>query len=132
MNDSNEQAQERYFQAAASWDADSRNAERLSLKRYKALGIGAVVFAAIMGVAVTTLLPLKEFVPIIIRVENATGAYDVKPAGEKLDVGESRNEKIVISDVARYIKAREGFTRGEAEENYKMVYLMSCGTQRAE
>ena len=33
MNDSNEQAQERYFQAAASWDADSRNAERLSLKR---------------------------------------------------------------------------------------------------
>ena len=54
MNDSNEQAQERYFQAAASWDADSRNAERLSLKRYKALGIGAVVFAAIMGVAVTT------------------------------------------------------------------------------
>lgn len=83
-----------------SRDADSGNAERLSLKRYKALGIGAVVFAAIMGVAVTTLLPLKEFVPIIIRVENATGAYDVKPAGEKLDVGESRNEKIVISDVA--------------------------------
>lgn len=38
----------------------------------------------------------------------------------------------MISDVARYIKAREGFTRGEAEENYKMVYLMSCGTQRAE
>ena len=68
MNDSNEQAQERYFQAAASWDADSRNAERLSLKRYKALGIGAVVFAAIMGVyASTSLRAAKDLAALLAR-----------------------------------------------------------------
>lgn len=121
-----------YFEQSASWDEDQRAKERLTLKRYKAMGISAVVFAGIMGASVFTLLPLKQFIPVVIRVDNGTGAYDAKVAGEVLDIGERRNEKIIISDVTRYMKAREGFTRGEAEENYKTAYLMSCGAQRAE
>lgn len=121
-----------YFEAAASWDEDQREKERLTLKRYRAMGICAIVFAGLMGGSVMTLLPLKQFIPVVIRVDNGTGAYDTKVAGETLDIGERRNEKIIISDVTRYLKAREGFTRGEAEENYKTAYLMSCGAQRAE
>ena len=124
--------QEKYFEAAAAWDEDRREQDRLAVKRFKAIAISSIVFAGIMGLAVTSLLPFKEFVPVVIRVDNGTGAYDTKVAGESLQVGESRNEKIIISDVTRYIKAREGFTRGEAEENYKTVYLMSCGLQRSE
>ncbi len=133
MNDlDRKSAEDEYFKAAASWDEDRRHQDRMAVKRYKAVAISAVGFAAIMGLALTALLPFKQFVPAVIRVDNATGAYDVKVAGESLDAGDKRNEKIIISDVTRYIKAREGFTRGEAEENYKTVYLMSCGLQRAE
>ena len=124
--------EDKYFDAAAGWDEDRREAERLNLKRYKALAICAVVFAGLMGASVFTLLPLTKFVPVVIRVDNGTGAYDAKVAGETLDIGEKRNEKIIISDVTRYMKAREGFTRGEAEENYKTAYLLSCGSQRTE
>lgn len=127
-----EQRNAGYFNDAESWDKDARERDKLTLKRYKATTTLAVGFAAIMGLAVSVLVPLTHFVPVVIRVDNNTGAYDTKVAGETLDVGESRNEKIIISDVTRYIKAREGFTRGEAEENYKSVYLMSCGRQRAE
>ena len=120
------------YKAALDWDADRREADRLSLKRYKAIAITGFGSAVLMGVSLVALLPLKEFVPTVIRVDNATGAYDVKTAGANLDVGDSRNEKIIISDVTRYIKAREGFSRGEAEESYRTAYLLSCGAQRTE
>jgi len=121
-----------HFNASSSWDADKREQQDLALRRWRAAGIICAAAAVLMGVSVATLIPLKQFIPAVIRVDNATGAYDVVVGGEKLEINASRNEKIIISDVTRYIKAREGFSRGEAEENYKSVYLMSCGVQRAE
>jgi type IV secretion system protein VirB8 len=123
---------ETYFDAATDWDADKRAQKDLELKRWRAGGLVGFGAAVLMGVSVATILPFKQFIPVVIRVDNITGAYDAVAAGEKLEINDSRNEKIIISDVTRYIKAREGFSRGEAEESYKSVYLMSCGIQRAE
>ncbi len=121
-----------FFKSAVSWDTQQRIQDQQKVVLYKRVAIGAVVFAALMGTCVTALIHMKTIVPAVIRVDNGSGRYDVRVAGENLNVGDSKNEKILISDVTRYIKAREGFTRAEAEENYKQVYLMSCGVQRSE
>jgi len=125
-------AKEHYFAAAIDWDESQR--QRLidsnALKTKIAWASGIV--AGLSVLSITFLLPLKQFVPITIRVDNLTGHYDTGAAGERLNMADQRNEKIMINDLARYIRAREGFTRGEAEFNYKTAYLMSCGRVRAD
>ena len=134
MSEKNEQDKQlnEFFNTAVSWDKQKRLDDEKKVRTYKRVAIGAVAFAALMGTCVTALIHMKTIVPAVIRVDNASGRYDVRVTGESLNVGDSKNEKILISDVTRYVKAREGFTRAEAEENYKQVYLMSCGIQRAE
>ncbi|CAA2109758.1 virB8 family protein [Variovorax paradoxus] len=121
-----------YFAAAVDWDAQ----RRLDLERRAARSTGIAWVCAVLSglsmLSVSVLLPLKQFVPAVIRVDNATGAYDVQAPGELVRVGLARDQKILLSDVARYVLAREGFTRGEAETNYRTAYLMSCGPVRGE
>lgn len=123
---------ETYYATALDWDSQ----RSIELER-RALRSGRIAWACgiLCGLSVLSLcvlLPLKEFVPAVIRVDNATGAYDVQAPGEIISAGRDRDQKILLSDVARYVLAREGFTRGEAEANYKTGYLMSCGPVRAE
>ena len=124
--------QERYFVKAMDWDTQ----QRLGLERRAALSArvawGCGILCAISVLSVSVLLPLKQIVPAIIRVDNATGAYDVQVPGETARLDRDRDQKIVLSDVARYVLAREGFTRGEAEANYRTAFLMSCGPVRAD
>ncbi|RYX88831.1 MAG: hypothetical protein EOO28_35040 [Comamonadaceae bacterium] len=121
-----------YFAKAIDWDSQSRlDLERRASRNAK-IAWACGILCGLSVLSVTVLLPLKQFVPAIIRVDKATGAYDVQTPGETVEVGRDRDQKIVLSDVARYVLAREGFTRGEAEANYKTAYLMSCGPVRAE
>ena len=121
-----------YFAQAQSWDSDERARDKKMVRIAWIVAGVAIAFAAVRGVANTALVLTKDIVPIPIRIDNASGAYDVAPVGELLKIGEKRNEKIIVSDVSRYVKAREGFSKAEAEDRYKTVYLMSCGNQRSE
>lgn len=125
-------SKEIYFARAIDWDTQSRLELERRASRNARIAWACGVVCGLSVLSVTVLLPLKQFVPAIIRVDNATGAYDVQAPGETVQVGNDRDHKIVLSDVARYVLAREGFTRGEAEANYKTAYLMSCGPVRAE
>lgn len=121
-----------YFSAAIDWDAQRRLDLERRAARSTAIAWVCGVVSGLSVLSVSVLLPLKEFVPTVIRVDNATGAYDVQAPGELVHVGLARDQKILLSDVARYVLSREGFTRGEAEANYKTAYLMSCGPVRAQ
>ena len=125
-------AEAKYFKDAADWDTDKRIAADSAAVRWKYFGIVGVTIGALAMIAMYMALPFVRIVPITVRVDNVTGAYDVKAAGESLKIGDSKNEKIIISDVTRYIKAREGFSRAEATANFDSVYLMSCGIVRSE
>lgn len=123
---------EAYFAQALDWDTQQRlDLERRASRNAK-IAWACGILCGLSVLSVTVLLPLKQFVPAIIRVDNATGAYDVQAPGETVSIGRDRDQKIVQSDVARYVLAREGFTRGEAEANYKTAYLMSCGPVRTD
>jgi len=123
---------ESYFQAAVDWDTSQREQLVNAKDSYKKIAIGASCIAGLCIASIFVLLPLHKFIPITIRVDNVTGSYDVSADGERFKIGDKRNDKIMVGDLTRYIRAREGFTRGEADFNYKTVYLMSCGGVRGE
>jgi type IV secretion system protein VirB8 len=120
-----------YFASASNWDSQQRADLERRVSLYGRIAWTCGVLCGLSVVSLTVLLPLKTFVPAVIRVDNATGAYDVQVPGELVSIGLERDQKILMSDVARYVLAREGFTRGEAEANYRTAYLMSCGPVRA-
>lgn len=121
-----------YFVQALDWDTQQRVALERRASRSVRVAWACGILCGLSVLSVSVLLPLKQIVPAVIRVDNATGAYDIQAPGETLQVGLARDQKIVLADVARYVLAREGFTRGEAESNYKTAYLMSCGPVRAD
>lgn len=121
-----------YFATALDWDAQRRLALEQRAARSTAIAWVCACLSGLSILSVSVLLPLKQFVPAVIRVDNATGAYDVQAPGDMVRIGLVRDQKILLSDVARYVLAREGFTRGEAEASYRTAYLMSCGPVRAE
>jgi type IV secretion system protein VirB8 len=121
-----------YFAQALNWDTQQRLALERRASRSVRIAWACGILCGLCVLSVTFLLPLKQIVPAVIRVDNATGAYDVQAPGETVQLGRQRDQKIVLSDVARYVLAREGFTRGEAESNYKTAYLMSCGPVRTD
>ena len=123
---------ESHFVKAISWDQSKRASDASTTSISKKIAWASGIVAGLSVLSVSALLPLKQLVPAVIRVDNITGTYEVTNPGEGLSVADKRNEKIMMSDLSRYIRAREGFTRGEAEFNYKTGYLMSCGTVRGE
>ena len=128
----NTREKDHYYHDAISWDSKAFSDAIVSKSRYKLLAFVCLFGMLVACMAVYFLLPLKTFVPTVIRVNNLTGEFDVDKQGQHINVSDKRNEKIMQTDLARYIRAREGFTRGEAQRNYNVAYLMSCGAVRAE
>lgn len=121
-----------YFQEATEWDTQRVTNAINSANRSKKIAWAGAIFGLIGCCSTFFLLPLKTVVPTVIRVDNLTGNYDVDGKGFHIDITDKRNEKIMFSDLIRYVNAREGFTRGEAEKIYNTSYLMSCGSVRSE
>lgn len=124
-------AKDVYFQQAIDWDEQRRISliKRSILNRRLAWGNG--IWAMVATATVAVLVPLHSFIPVIVRVNEMTGAYDVSVSWRNVNMQDPVWEKTKITDLTRYVNARQGFTRGEAERNYAQVYLMSCGQERA-
>lgn len=124
-------AKDVYFEQAIDWDEQRRLSliKRSILNRRLAWGNG--IWAAVATATVAVLVPLHSFIPVVVRVNELTGAYDVSVTWRNINMQDPVWEKTKITDLTRYVNAREGFTRGEAERNYAQAYLMSCGQERA-
>lgn len=121
-----------YYVEATNWDKNAFDEAIKSSKRSKTAAIVGALIGVLGVVTVYIVLPIKTWVPVVVRVNQTTGEYDVNGQGLHLDIQDKRNEKIMYADLGRYIKAREGFTRGEAQKNYNVAYLMSCGSVRTD
>lgn len=121
-----------YFEQATNWDKRQFSDAITAKNTYKKIAWVGAIFGLVGCMSTFFLLPLKTFVPTVIRVDTTTGDYDVDRQGQHLDIKDKRNEKIMVRDLITYVGAKEGFTRGEAQKNYNIAYLMSCGTVRAD
>ena len=111
-------ALEKYLQEARSWELDrARHAERSARIAWTVAGIaGATALLAVA--AVTGLTPLKQPVPVVIRVDNSSGIVDVVPTYQ----GTADIEQVVTRNLLQnYVIARERYFYGTAEADYELV-----------
>lgn len=115
----------RYFAEAKRWDQD-RLASAVRSKRL-AWTVAAVAgaLAVTATIAVVGLTPLKSVEPFVIRVDQATGAVDLA-RGLSEETGPVRYEEAVSKYfLAQYVRAREGYLDTAAEENFRLVSILS-------
>jgi len=113
------------------WDYE-RNESALRRTRiaYLVAGLfGLWAFIATLGIA--ALGPLKSIEPVFVRVDNATGAVDVLYNIEE-ESGIKRQDLLDKANLARYVRAREGYFYPIAKDQYREVMSMSVGKARAQ
>lgn len=116
--------QDDVFATALTWETD-RVVELRRSARCAWYVAATACFVAVLGVgAVAGLTPLKHVEPFVIRVDKSTGIVDVVSGIKR---GPSTYaEAVTRYFAARYIRAREGYTRALASTYYKRVGLMSA------
>jgi type IV secretion system protein VirB8 len=118
-----------YFAQVRSFEADRLRDERRSrrLAWTVAAAASGVAFAACIAVAGLT--PLKTVVPLVFRVDAATGIVD---AVHDLRGGpQTQTEAVARYFIARYLRAREGYAFAEAEYQFRVASLLSAPAEQA-
>jgi type IV secretion system protein VirB8 len=106
---------ESYWSEAAAWDLDRvtqlHRSERIAWLVAAAAGLCVLLCASTLVV----LVPLKQVVPFLIRVDNTTGIVDVAPiAAGRIDPGEAVTRYLLT----HYITVCERFNFATAESDY--------------
>ncbi|WP_018904939.1 VirB8/TrbF family protein [Variovorax paradoxus] len=109
---------ENYLHEAQSWELDrARRAER-STRISWVVATSAALIAVLAVVAVSGLTPLKQPVPVLIRVDSSSGIVDIVPTYE----GTTDIEQVVTRNLLQnYVIARERYFYGTAEADYELV-----------
>jgi type IV secretion system protein VirB8 len=109
---------ENYMLEAQSWELDrARRAERSAKVAWVVAGVAALV-AVFAVAAVSGLTPLKQPVPVLIRVDSSSGIVDIVPTYE----GTTDIEQVVTRNLLQnYVIARERYFYGTAEADYELV-----------
>jgi type IV secretion system protein VirB8 len=111
-------ALETYLKEARTWELDrARRAERSARIAWIVAGVAAAT-ALLAVAAVTGLTPLKQPVPVVIRVDSSSGIVDVVPTYQ----GTTDIEQVVTRNLLQnYVIARERYFYGTAEADYELV-----------
>ena len=111
-------ALENYLREAQSWELDrARRAERSARVAWIVAAVGATI-AVLAVAAVSGLTPLKQPVPVLIRVDSSSGIVDIVPTYE----GTTDIEQVVTRNLLQnYVIARERYFYGTAEADYELV-----------
>lgn len=88
--------------------------------RFGWIMLGLVVMEAI---AIAAMLPLKESVPYVVRVDQTTGAVDLVTRATAKDV--AFDEVLTKYWVGRYVRARENYDWYTLQTDYTEVGLLS-------
>jgi type IV secretion system protein VirB8 len=105
-----------YFAAAESWDADRIAQFRRNTRiAWRVAGAGWLCAVA-SATALLLLMPLKEVVPYLVRVDGSTGIVDVVP----VFVGRATAEEAVTRYfLTHYVSVCERFNFSTAESDYE-------------
>lgn len=113
------------YDKALDWEASRVLLTEQSERRAWRWASTALCLLVLSWVAIVLMMPLKETVPYVIRVDSATGVPDIVT---------TMNQKGVAFDevmdkywVARYIRARETYDWYSLQEDYETVGMLSSG-----
>jgi type IV secretion system protein VirB8 len=108
---------------AMDWEASKTLDREKSERRAWAVAISATIMAVLSWLAIVIMMPLKESVPYVIRVDNATGVPDIVTAmDDKKVTGDEVMDKYWL---AQYVLARETYDWHTLQQDYEKVGLLS-------
>jgi len=112
-----------YFEDANSWEASRLlNLEKSEGRAWKIVYVACSV-TFLSWLAIVLMMPLKESIPYVIRVDNTTGVPDI--------VTTIKDKKVTGDDVmnkywlAKYVRSRETYDWYTLQEDYDTVGLLS-------
>lgn len=111
------------FTESKEWEQDKTLELQNSRRTAWIIASISVIAAMIAICTIAVMLPLKKTELRIIRVDNTTGYVDVVETLIKQK--SSYGEVVDRSNIANYIKWREGYARPLAEDFYRRVMLFS-------
>jgi len=111
-------ALENYLAEAQSWELDRARRSERSAKIAWGVASASGLIALLSVGAVAGLTPLKQPVPVVIRVDSSSGIVDIVPRYE----GTTDVEQIVTRNLLQnYVISRERYFYGTAEPDYELV-----------
>jgi type IV secretory pathway component VirB8 len=114
-----------HFEAALDWETSRVLTIEKSERRAWLIAVIAVMMVFVLIVGIALMLPLKETVPYVVRVDNATGIPDIMTAlTDKQVSGDVVMDKYWL---AKFVRAREGYDWYTLQNDYNLVGLLSSG-----
>lgn len=116
----------RYFDEARRWDEDRLASAIRSRRIAWAAAATASLLATCATVATAMLAPLKTVEPFVVRVDRSTGAVDVMRGLSGTDGPVRYEEAVSKYFLGQYVRAREGYLDPAAEEDFRLVSILSA------
>jgi type IV secretory pathway component VirB8 len=111
------------FDAAIDWEASRVHTIEQSERRAWLVAMVAIGVSVLAIAAIAMMMPLKESVPYVIRVDNTTGVPDIVTAmTDKKITGDEVMDKYWL---AQYVRARETYDWYTLQRDYNTVGLLS-------
>ncbi|WP_198039411.1 virB8 family protein [Bartonella refiksaydamii] len=118
-----------YVKEARSFDIDRMHGMRVRMKITMALTVLLGLITIALALAVAALTPLKTVEPFVIRVDNSTGIVETVSALK--ETPNDYDEAITRYFSGKYVRAREGFQASEAENNFRLISLLSSPKEQS-
>lgn len=119
----NASQQEKDMSAGVTWEASRVAALELSEKRAWRVAMCGAAVAVLAFAAIVLMMPLKESVPYVVRVDKATGQTELLTQFNSKDL--SFDEVMDKYWLATYIRARESYDWYSIQADYNTVNLLS-------
>lgn len=117
-----------YYGDASKWDVSIDEAREQSERL--ALRMAAAMTVITLGVILLQFTGKPRVVekPTVIRVDEIRGTVEVESS--VTDAKTTYSEALTKRDLRAYVKAREGYLRATAEDDFTRVQLMSCDQEQ--
>lgn len=112
------------FAGANDWEASRIHQIEKSERRAWSVALASVIVAVLLVVGFVMLLPLKDTVPYLVRVDGVTGATDIVNVLDTRKV--DFTEALQKANVVDYLRKRESYDWFTLTPNYDTVMLMSA------
>jgi len=112
-----------YFGESNNWEASQRSNLQKSESRAWKIVYVACGMTLLSWMAIVLMMPLKESIPFVFRVDNTTGVIE--------SVTSIKGKKVTVDDVmnkfwlAKYVRSRETYDWYTLQEDYDTVGLLS-------
>jgi len=117
------EASKNEFDFANNWETSRVLTIEKSERRAWMIAISAITMVLVLVFAIAMMLPLKETIPYVVRVDNTTGIPDIMTALTDQNVtGDVVMDKYWL---AKFVRARESYDWFTLQNDYNLVGLLS-------